>query len=62
MVRKWSYLNLNESNYNIDSYNFISSIYNFKVFRSTTRFKKYNRSELTFMVRKKYSKRKHKTN
>jgi len=60
MVRKWSYLN----NINLDTNNesncFFKKIYNLKVFKKTTRFKKYN-IDYTLMVRKQYSKRKHQT-
>ena len=62
MIRKWSYLN----SANIDPtdtwFNGASSVYNFKVFRMTTRFKKYNRVPVTKIVRKKYARRKHRTN
>jgi hypothetical protein len=62
MVRKWSYLN----NVHIDAtdtwFEGKTSVYNFKVFRMTTRFKKYNRTAITSMVRKKYARRKHRTN
>jgi hypothetical protein len=62
MVRKWSYLN----NVHVDStdnwFEGKTSVYNFKVFRMTTRFKKYNRTPVTAMVRKKYARRKHRTN
>jgi hypothetical protein len=62
MVRKWSYLN----NVHVDStdnwFEGKTSVYNFKVFRMTTRFKKYNRTSITSMVRKKYARRKHRTN
>ena len=62
MIRKWSYLtNTNTINVNLLQSK-ITPIYNFKVFRHTTRFKKYNKSTNTKMVRKSYSKRKHKNN
>ena len=61
MVRKWSYLNINNNvlpmSKLVESYN----VYTFKVFRLTTRFKKYKRYKTTFL-RKKDKLRKRKTN
>ena len=62
MVRKWSYLNTVNTNIGSDWFSNTSSVYNFKVFRMTTRFKKYNRVSVTKVVRKKYARRKHRTN
>jgi len=62
MVRKWSYLDSNHFKVEASTFGSRISIYNFKVFRTTTRFKKYNRSLLTIAVRKKYARRKHRTN
>lgn len=61
MVRKWSYLN--ENLINFDNYNVSNCAlkYNFKVFKVTTKFRKYNLG-YTLMTRKKYSRRRHKTN
>ena len=60
MIRKWSYLtdtrDLNVST----SLTGMSKCYSFKVFRMTTRFKKYQRNE-TFFVRKQDSSRKRQT-
>ena len=62
MVRKWSYLN--PLNFDITSSNTAGklSVYTFKVFRVSTRFKKHNRGPLTVITRKIYSRRKHRTN
>lgn len=60
MIRKWSYLNEINLNPKNESICFFKKIYNLKVFKKTTRFKKYNIG-YTFMVRKQYSKRKHQT-
>lgn len=60
MVRKWSYLNSINLDINNESNCFFKKIYNLKVFKKTTRFKKYNIG-YTLMVRKQYSKRKHQT-
>jgi len=59
MVRKWSYLNSFDhiSNKNLTPFKELKT---FKVFRKTTRFKKFNKG-ITLMVRKKYAKRKYKT-
>lgn len=60
MVRKWSYLTtLNKINVN-SSFSGIPKTYTFKVFRMTTRFKKFQRYETTF-VRKQDSSRKRQT-
>lgn len=61
MVRKWSYLNKSGIGVVDDSLINPVSLYQFKVFRKTTRFKKFNRG-ITKMVRKKYARRKHRTN
>lgn len=59
MVRKWSYLNSFDhiSNKNLLP---LKALKTFKVFRKTTRFKKFNKG-ISLMVRKKYAKRKYKT-
>ena len=59
MVRKWSYLNSFNHIMNKDLLP-IKALKTFKVFRKTTRFKKFNKG-ITLMVRKKYAKRKYKT-
>jgi len=59
MVRKWSYLNA----FNLihtGALSPIKSLKIFKVFRKTTRFKKFNKG-ITLMVRKKYARRKYQT-
>lgn len=61
MVRKWSYLESNFLDLHIDSLSRLTSLYHFKVFRKTTRFKKFNRG-ITRMVRRNYARRKHQTN
>jgi len=61
MVRKWSYLTPTTTLSNLPVVDRVSSLYNFKVFRKTTRFKRYNKG-VTVMVRRKYSRRKHRTN
>jgi len=61
MIRKWSYLNLDYVNLNNESISFCTLKYNFKVFRVTTKFRKYNLG-FTVMTRKKYARRKHRTN
>lgn len=61
MVRKWSYLEQTVTLSPLNSLKQIPKLYNFKVFRKTTRFKKYNRG-ITRMVRKNYARRKHQTN
>ena len=59
MVRKWSYLN-SLDNTSSNSLTPFKALKTFKVFRKTTRFKKFNKG-ITLMVRKKYAKRKYKT-
>ena len=61
MVRKWSYLDSNTPNLDAATSTSTSQLYHFKVFRKTTRFKKFNRG-ITKMVRKNYARRKHRTN
>jgi hypothetical protein len=61
MVRKWSYLVNSTPTIAPLTLNESSSLYHFKVFRKTTRFKKFNRG-ITKMVRKNYARRKHRTN
>jgi hypothetical protein len=61
MVRKWSYLVNSTPTITPLTLNESSSLYHFKVFRKTTRFKKFNRG-ITKMVRKNYARRKHRTN
>lgn len=61
MVRKWSYLESSTLNLDVQSLENTSQLYHFKVFRKTTRFKKFNRG-ITRMVRKNYARRKHRTN
>ena len=57
MVREWSYLTT-KKDYLVDkSLNGLAKCYSFKVFRMTTRFKKYKRYGTSF-VRKQYSSRK----
>lgn len=63
MVRKWSYLtelpiDLSSNNRGLS---YLTLRYNFKVFRTTTKFRTYNLG-YTVMTRKKYSRRRHKTN
>ena len=58
MVRKWSYLEGPQATSLNSPLVPLSKLYNFKVFRKTTRFKKFNKG-ITKMVRKKYSRRKH---
>ena len=41
---------------------YFESLYTFKVFRMTTRFRKYNRGPLTLTVREKHRRRKRRTN
>jgi hypothetical protein len=62
MVRKWPYLVSKFLYANPGHFETKSSVYTFKVFRMTTRFKKFNRKSPTVMVRKKYARRKHRTN
>jgi len=61
MVRKWSYLGNYEYNLSSD-FKYLKAVFKFKVFKKTTRFKKAEITSITYMFRKKYSKRKHKTN
>ena len=61
MVRKWSYLETRDLELDIQSLESASQLYHFKVFRKTTRFKKFNKG-ITRMVRKNYARRKHRTN
>ena len=61
MVRKWSYLENSTPDFGMYKLDSVSSLYHFKVFRKTTRFKKFNRG-ITKMVRKNYARRKHRTN
>lgn len=61
MVRKWSYLESSNLPLETKLLNQSTSLYHFKVFRKTTRFKKFNKG-LTKMVRKNYARRKHRTN
>lgn len=60
MVRKWSYLVTPTKPINYGDC-LRPAIHLFKVFKATTRFKKHNLG-VTRLVRKKYSKRKHRTN
>jgi hypothetical protein len=60
MVRKWSYISPVSITYSPQSA-YMDSLYTFKVFRMTTRFKKFNLGHTVF-VRRKYSKRKHRAN
>jgi hypothetical protein len=60
MVRKWSYLTHTQDQNISTSLLAMSKCYSFKVFRMTTRFKKYKRYE-TFFVRKQDSSRKRQT-
>lgn len=59
MVRKWSYINT-LATFDMASTG-VYDLNTFKVFRATTRFKKYNIGP-TKLVRKTYTKRKHRTN
>jgi hypothetical protein len=59
MVRQWSYLNAFNL-IHVGALSPIKSLKIFKVFRKTTRFKKFNKG-ITLMVRKKYAKRKYQT-
>lgn len=61
MVRKWSYLESSTPSVTSSLLDSSSQLYHFKVFRKTTRFKKYNRG-ITKMVRKNYARRKHRSN
>ena len=61
MVRKWSYLATRDLDIDTQSLESTSQLYHFKVFRKTTRFKKFNKG-ITRMVRKSYARRKHRTN
>ena len=61
MVRKWSYLTTNSNISPISELVAPYNVYTFKVFRLTTRFKKYKRYKTTFL-RKKDKLRKRKTN
>jgi hypothetical protein len=61
MVRKWSYLDTRDLSLDAQSLDSASHLYHFKVFRKTTRFKKFNKG-ITRMVRKNYARRKHRTN
>jgi len=60
MIRKWSYLTDTQDLNVSASLTAMSKCYSFKVFRMTTRFKKYQRNE-TFFVRKQDSSRKRQT-
>lgn len=60
MVRKWSYLNVQLVDMNT-SRDIITRKYVFKVFRTSTKFRKYKLG-LSVAVRKKYANRKHLTN
>jgi len=62
MVRKWSYLSKIQLIDYTPASAITHSIYNFKVFKATTRFKKPNRGPLTYSVRRKYTRRRHRTN
>lgn len=61
MIRKWSYLESSTPSVTSGLLDSSSQLYHFKVFRKTTRFKKYNRG-ITKMVRKNYARRKHRSN
>lgn len=61
MVRKWSYLTPITSPNLISDLGGMKRIHTFKVFKATTRFKKYN-TGITKLVRRKNAIRKHKTN
>lgn len=60
MVRKWSYLTTNNTSATFHKMTSLLKCYSFKVFRKTTRFKKFKRLETVF-VRKKDSTRKRQT-
>ena len=60
MVRKWSYVTYLNSTGSFYDKSALTKCYSFKVFRMTTRFKKYKRYETTF-VRKKDATRKRQT-
>ena len=60
MVRKWSYLNSSSTLKPLNTLQHLTSSYTFKVFRVTTRFKKFQRYETKF-VRKQDSSRKRQT-
>ena len=60
MVRKWSYLTRLDANHVDSTFGGIPKTYTFKVFRMTTRFKKFQRYE-TIFVRKQDSSRKRQT-
>jgi len=60
MIRKWSYLTVEEQPSTTKSLNSLTKCYSFKVFRMTTRFKKYQRTGTSF-VRKQDASRKRQT-
>lgn len=64
MIRKWSYLSINVPRFPTRTHEAQSGViprHAFKVFRTTTRFKKF-RTDITLFVRRKHAKRRHKTN
>lgn len=61
MVRKWSYLKTSNLAISVHTLKSLTQLLHFKVFRKTTRFKKFNRG-ITRVVRKTYARRKHRTN
>jgi len=61
MVRKWSYLNSNILDQNQDYLNNFTHKHRFKVFRASTRFKKFNVGTAK-VVRKLYARQKRRTN
>jgi hypothetical protein len=61
VVRKWSYLESHNLGLEVNFLESSTQLYHFKVFRKTTRFKKFNKG-ITCMVRKNYARRKHRTN
>jgi len=61
MVRKWSYLTSQQTNQLYAGSIRSNELCRFKVFRKTTRFKRFNRGT-TYMVRRNYARRKHQTN
>ena len=63
MIRKWSYLENDISSVSNKSFLKILSKYRFKIFKKTTKFKKYHLGiSKSVMFRKKYAKRKHSAN
>ena len=56
MVRRWSYLNTNITS---SSFNGVAKAHRFKVFRKSTKFKKFNRGLIDFVRRKNIKRKKY---